>query len=707
MEVNGDQPGEPANKPSQERTTPPAEANRAANEDLHTQLQTCEKSPVMVDITLPGAVQCNSDDNFKEDHSESSREKIVLPTDMTSTEVMDDNRDDPTQKSIDELIAVVDTTLTQTSEQDQSKICQEKTRTKAKDYQTHKCFGESIAVVETTLRASAQSSSDEKCQENGSKSSQGGTAALSEQIRTIVRHENQDEQGSFGKSIALGGTTLPVAGESSSEETTMEDRTKSSQERTAPLTEIARTKVNDEQTYKSINKSPVGRATTLSGSAQNNSEQSNEDRKGFAGKALDTILSAFWPRKSSLSEAGDTESLPNVETTTLGSVRQDERKRDDFQSKLQAEREEAIPQPTDDEQVAVAIASTQIQKTSNSFRLTDSTSFNGSEELQSSEQKSLPVQTDQNNEESLSCASSGTSRNENPLPAQVTKSKLHHDVEIQMSSHKLVTVVEPVDVTSLQDSDEARVSSRATSKEEAESVGQNPLKSSSVAIELEKSSKGECVFNVTHGCEKQTETRRSDPQTNLQENKEEAMILDDGRARQGAGNCRNTLLTKRREELDMKVIDSKEGENSSRNDMLNPVAIHENDQKTLHGSTVGRKPTVSLEPTSNQKLPNLPPRRVLPGKSVLEKKFQEVRLCIATDIILIFCIFRLYVYSNLQENAMFHETPSNSSVKISSGYIQGLEMSFIHFKCTTYFCDFLNAIHAYDCIHFVYFFLLG
>ena len=645
MEVNGDQPGEPANKPSQ---NPPAEANRAANEDLHTQLQTCEKSPVMVDITLPGAVQCNSDDNFKEDHSESSREKIVLPTDMTSTEVMDDNRDDPTQKSIDELIAVVDTTLLgiaqtsseETSGQDQSKICQEKTRTKAKDHQTHKCFGESIAVVETTLRASAQSSSDEKCQENGSKSSQGGTAALSEQIRTI--RTNQDEQGSFGKSIALGGTTLPVAGESSSEETTMEDRTKSSQERTAPPTEIARTKVNDEQTYKSINKSPVGFATTLSGSAQSNSEQSsNEDRKGFAEKALDTILSAFWPRKSSLSEAGDTEYLPNVETTTLGSVRQDERKRDDFQSKLQAEREEAIPHPTDDEQVAVSIASTQIQKTSNSFRLTDSTSFNGSEELQSSEQKSLPVQTDQNNEESLSCASSGTSRDENPLPAQVTKSKLHHDVEIQMSSHKLVTVVEPVDVTSLQDSDEARVTSRATSKEKAESVGQNPLKSSSVAIELEESSKGECVFNVTHVCEKQTETRRNDPQTNLQENKEEAMILDDGRARQGAGNCRNTLLTKRQGELDMKVIDNKEGENSSRNDMLNPVAIHENYQKILHGSTVGRKPTVSLEPTSNQKLPNLPPRRVSPGKSVLEKKFQEVRLCIATDIILIFCIFRL------------------------------------------------------------------
>ena len=523
----------------------------------------------MADTTLPGAAQSSSGETAKQSRGKNSQERAA-PSNQDKTNAKDDNQGDQTQQSSEKSPVLPD---------------------------------------------AAQSSSEETSKENRGDSSQERAAPPTEQAGTDVKEDIQDDQThtSIDKFIAAVETTLPGASQSISEEKPTKDRNESSRETAALAAEQTRTTVNDDnqddQTHKCIDKSAVVLEATLPGTVQSSSDKkSNQDLKGFGERALDTILSSFWPRKSNPTEDNEDESLPNLKTTDE-CVRQEQTQPDGFQSELQLEREreEAIPRATDDQRIVescptVSTESIQIQKTPNSAALTDSASngnqntsdekilgpivlLHGSEKLQSSKQKGIPVLTVmQGNKESPNCASTVTRIKEIPPTTKIAKAKIqedNHGIEIRMPSHKSVAVVDPVGITALP---EAQGTSSANPKEVTRTVGQEAC----------------------------------------------AQISDDERAKEDVGDCEKTALTKRQEEQDKKIVENKEGKNSSRNDMPKPVAIRANDEGILHGSTEGLL-SVSLEPTDKQKSPNLVPQTESASSkdvetSCIEKDLETVKL---------------------------------------------------------------------------------
>jgi hypothetical protein len=616
-------------KNSHERTAPPSQDKTNIKDDNQgdqTQ-QYFVKSLVMADTTLPGAAQCSSGETAKESRGESSQERAA-PSNQDKTNAKDDNQGDQTQQSSEKSLVMADTTLPgaaqsssgETAKENRGESSQERTAPSNQDKTNAKDDNQGDQTQQSSEKSpvlpdAAQSSSEETSKENRGDSSQERAAPPTEQAGTDVKEDIQDDQThtSIDKFIAAVETTLPGASQSISEEKPTKDRNESSRETAALAAEQTRTTVNDDnqddQTHKCIDKSAVVLEATLPGTVQSSSDKkSNQDLKGFGERALDTILSSFWPRKSNPTEDNEDESLPNLKTTDE-CVRQEQTQPDGFQSELQLEREreEAIPRATDDQRIVescptVSTESIQIQKTPNSAALTDSASngnqntsdekilgpivlLHGSEKLQSSKQKGIPVLTVmQGNKESPNCASTVTRIKEIPPTTKIAKAKIqedNHGIEIRMPSHKSVAVVDPVGITALP---EAQGTSSANPKEVTRTVGQEAC----------------------------------------------AQISDDERAKEDVGDCEKTALTKRQEEQDKKIVENKEGKNSSRNDMPKPVAIRANDEGILHGSTEGLL-SVSLEPTDKQKSPNLVPQTESASSkdvetSCIEKDLETVKL---------------------------------------------------------------------------------
>ena len=626
---SGETAKESRGESSQERAAPSNQDKTNAKDDNQgdqTQ-QSSEKSPLMADTTLPGAAQSSSGETAKQSRGKNSQERAA-PSNQDKTNAKDDNQGDQTQQSSEKSLVMADTTLPgaaqsssgETAKENRGESSQERTAPSNQDKTNAKDDNQGDQTQQSSEKSpvlpdAAQSSSEETSKENRGDSSQERAAPPTEQAGTDVKEDIQDDQThtSIDKFIAAVETTLPGASQSISEEKPTKDRNESSRETAALAAEQTRTTVNDDnqddQTHKCIDKSAVVLEATLPGTVQSSSDKkSNQDLKGFGERALDTILSSFWPRKSNPTEDNEDESLPNLKTTDE-CVRQEQTQPDGFQSELQLEREreEAIPRATDDQRIVescptVSTESIQIQKTPNSAALTDSASngnqntsdekilgpivlLHGSEKLQSSKQKGIPVLTVmQGNKESPNCASTVTRIKEIPPTTKIAKAKIqedNHGIEIRMPSHKSVAVVDPVGITALP---EAQGTSSANPKEVTRTVGQEAC----------------------------------------------AQISDDERAKEDVGDCEKTALTKRQEEQDKKIVENKEGKNSSRNDMPKPVAIRANDEGILHGSTEGLL-SVSLEPTDKQKSPNLVPQTESASSkdvetSCIEKDLETVKL---------------------------------------------------------------------------------